>query len=329
MDAGSSKKMRPIKKLERISIRFRRIGMRSSVIHGDHSRRPQSMLCQISSNLRQAPEHPQMPRRSTQPDDYQDLPVAVAVMQKYFPTAHVIAPHDHRRDQLLYAVSGTMRIRTDTHSWIVPPERALYMPHRMVHSVSMRNPVEMRTLYIEPRSHPRLPATCVVITPSALLKELISALLGEPLNYAQFDRGNWLGKLILDEISRSKLLDFSIPMPSDPRLLRACEHVLENPGMGSSLGELSDIAAASERTLARLCESELGMGFSAWRQQVRFQYALEDLARGVSINEVARLCGYASPSAFTAAFRKNFGLTPSRILKSLSATGSATTLAPT
>ena len=61
-----------------------------------------------------------MSRRSTNPDDYQELPVAVAVMQKQFPSAFVIAPHSHRRDQLLYAASGTMRIRTDTHSWIVP-----------------------------------------------------------------------------------------------------------------------------------------------------------------------------------------------------------------
>ena len=261
-----------------------------------------------------------MSRRSTNPDDYQELPVAVAVMQKHFPSAFVIAPHSHRRDQLLYAASGIMRVRTDTHSWIVPPERALYMPGGVIHSVSMRNPVEMRTLYIEPKSDPNLPAGCIVITPSALLKELIGALLGEPENYDQSDRGMWLGKLILDEVCRGKTLDLSIPMPSDPRLLRVCEHVIENPGENGGLTDLSEIAAASQRTLARLCESELGMGFAAWRQQVRFHYALEDLARGTTVGEVAHACGYLSVSAFTAAFRKNFGHPPSRVLKSLSGT---------
>jgi AraC-like DNA-binding protein/mannose-6-phosphate isomerase-like protein (cupin superfamily) len=259
-----------------------------------------------------------MSRRSINPDDYQDLPVAVGVMQKHLPCNFVIAPHSHRRDQLLYAASGTMRVRTETHSWIVPPERALYMPGGVTHSVSMRDPVEMRTLYIEPKSHPNLPTACAVMTPSALLKELIEALIDEPENYDQSDRGLWLGQLILDEVCRGKTLDLGIPLPTDPRLLRVCERVIENPGENKSLADYSDVAAASERTLARICERELGMGFASWRQQVRFHYALEALARGAAIAEIAHDCGYASASAFTAAFSKNFGQPPSRIIRSLS-----------
>ena len=255
-----------------------------------------------------------MSQRSINPEDYQELPVAVTVMQKHFPADFVISPHAHRRDQLIFAASGTMRVRTDSHSWIVPPERALYMPGGVAHAISMRNPVDMRTLYIEPGAHADLPASCVVITPSALLRELITALLGEPENYDRSARGGWLGHLILDEVCRGKSLGLSIPMPSDARLLRVCEHVIETPGDRRGLADFSDLAAASARTLARLCDSELGMGFAAWRQQVRFHYALEDLTRGAPIGEVAQACGYASASAFTAAFKKSFGYPPSRIL---------------
>ena len=259
-----------------------------------------------------------MQQRSTNPDDYQSLPIAVAVMRKCFPADFVIAPHSHRRDQLLYAASGTMRVRTDTHSWIVPPERALYLPGGVEHAVTMRNPVEMRTLYIEPDAHRQLPQACVMITPSPLLKELIAALLEEPESYAQSDRGISISRLILEEVCRGKALNLSIPMPTDPRLLRVCEHIINNPGENASLGDYSKLAIASERTLARICQRELEMGFSEWRQQVRFHYALENLARGKSVGGVARDCGYASASAFTAAFRKNFGLPPSRILASVS-----------
>lgn len=258
-----------------------------------------------------------MTDRSTNPDDYQELPVAVAVMQKHFPSDWVIAPHSHRRDQLIYAASGTMRVRTATHSWIVPPERALYMPGGVEHAVAMRNPVEMRTLYIEPGAHAALPDTCVVITPSRLLKELIAALLDEPENYARSNRGAWLSALLLDEVCRGKTWQLSIPMPSDPRLLRVCEQLLEQPGDPRALADFADTAAASERTLARLCQRELGMGFAAWRQQVRFHYALEDLARGTPVAKVAHGCGYASVSAFAAAFRKSLGHAPSRILEQI------------
>ena len=173
-------------------------------------------------------------------------------------------------------------------------------------------------MYIEQGAHRHLPESCVVITPSSLLRELIGALLEEPESYDQSDRGLWIGRLILDEVCRGKVLNLSIPMPTDPRLLRVCEHVIDNPGEMANLGDYSDLANASERTLARICQRELEMGFAEWRQQVRFHYALENLARGKTVREVAHDCGYASASAFTAAFRKNFGLPPSRILESVS-----------
>jgi AraC-like DNA-binding protein/quercetin dioxygenase-like cupin family protein len=262
------------------------------------------------------------PARSTDPDDYQNLPVAVAVMRKRFPSNFIIAPHSHRRDQLIYAASGSMRVRTETHSWLVPPERALYMPGDVVHTVEMRNDVEMQTLYIEPRANPELPRACAVIAPSMLLRELIDALSSEPVNYEKSNRGKALGYLVLDEICRGRTLNFSIPMPADPRLLKVCERVIDDPSASGALADYSDLAAASERTLARICRQELGMGFAAWRQQVRFHFALERLARGVAVSQVAYACGYASASAFTASFRKSFGLPPSRILDRAPAPGS-------
>lgn len=93
---------------------------------------------------------------------------------------------------------------------------------------------------------------------------------------------------------------------------------MKAPVNSRTLADFSDLAAASERTLARLCERELDMGFTAWRQQVRFHYALEDLARGASVSKVAQACGYSSVSAFTAAFRKSLGHPPSRILENIS-----------
>ncbi len=264
-----------------------------------------------------------MAKRSTNPDDYQELPVAVAAMRKHFPSDWIIESHSHRRDQLIFAAMGTMRVRTQTHSWIVPPERAVYMPGGVVHSVSMRDAVEMRTLYVEPGSRSHLPSVCVVITPSSLLKVLINALLEEPTNYDDSGRGGWLSQLILDEICRSRRLSLSIPMPADPRLRRVCDDVIEHPGDDRSLDDHADRSGASARTLARLSQRDLGMSFSAWRQQVRFHYALEALARGNPVGEVARDCGYASASAFTAAFRKSLGHPPSRILDRLSASTDA------
>src|ERR1044072_730180 len=86
--------------------------------------------------------------RSTDPRDYQRVARPFPAMAKSFTDGFEIAPHSHQRDQLIYAVSDLMRVRTERNAWIVPPDRAVYLPARMIHSISMRGDVEMRTLYI-------------------------------------------------------------------------------------------------------------------------------------------------------------------------------------
>ena len=49
---------------------------------------------------------------STDPDDYQKLPQAIGAVSNDFSDGFVIAMHEHERDQLLYATSGIMRLRT-------------------------------------------------------------------------------------------------------------------------------------------------------------------------------------------------------------------------
>ncbi len=264
--------------------------------------------------------------RSTDPLDYQSLAQPVAAMGKGFPAGFQIAAHSHARDQMLYAVSGTMRIRTAQDAWVVPPDRAVYIPGGIVHGVTMRGPVEMRTLYIDIAGSPTaaLPGSPVGLMVTPLLRALILALLDEPIVYAAGTRADRLAMLILDEIARARPSAMSIPMPQDRRLLKLCEALLDDPSLGITLDGWADQCGASRRTIARLFRSECRMTFTAWRQRVRFHGAIEALSRGVSVGEAARQQGYGSVSAFTAAFRRTFGVPPKAAL----ATGAAMLRAP-
>jgi len=251
--------------------------------------------------------------RSTDPLDFQNLDQTVAVMAKSFAAGSRILPHSHARDQLLYAVSGSMRIRTQNEAWIVPPDRALYVPADMVHSVSMREAVEMRTLYIAPRRGLALPKAPVALMVTPLLRALVLALLDEDITYAPHSRADRIALLILDEIERARPLHMSIPMPQDARLLRVCEALIANPERASTLDDWTEHVGASRRTLARLFQKECGVTFTVWRQRVRFHAAIEALSRGLTVGEAARQSGYGSPSAFTSAFRRSFGVSPRSI----------------
>lgn len=240
----------------------------------------------------------------------QSLPQAVSLLSTSYPAAYRILPHTHARDQLLYAVTGTMWIRTSNDAWIVPPDRALYMPKGVEHSVAMRGPVEMRSLYIARDQATALPTEPVVFSVSDLLRALVLALLEEPLTYGANSRADRIAALILDEIARAMPLALSFPMPQDRRLQRLCDAVIDDPSSELTLEAWADRAGASRRTISRLFVSECGMTFGEWRQRVRLHHAVGELTRGKPVSCVARESGYRSPSAFSAAFRSVLGISP-------------------
>lgn len=248
--------------------------------------------------------------RSTNPDDYQRLPRDVVGMAKSFAAGDSTGAHAHERDQLLYAVEGVTRVTTGQASWILPPDRALYIPAGAVHAVVMKGRVEMRTLYIRPGAGPGLPREPTAMEVSPLLRALILALLEEPVLYDVAARGGMIARLILEEIARAEALALDIPMPQDTRLKRLCERLIADPGREETLDRLADGAGASARTLSRLFQRETGLTFTQWRQRVRFASATEALVRGEPVGLVARANGYASPSAFTAAYRRAMGVAP-------------------
>jgi AraC-like DNA-binding protein len=171
----------------------------------------------------------------------------------------------------------------------------------------------MRTLYIQPGAAPGLPAKPAVMDISGLLRALILALLAEPVLYDEKGRGGLLAGLILDELAKARHLQLVIPMPRDERLKRLCKALLDNPARSETLDEWAAEAGASPRTLSRLFSSEVGLSFTQWRQRVRFHNAMEAIVRGEQVGAVARANGYESASAFTAAFRKALGMTPSAL----------------
>ena len=251
--------------------------------------------------------------RSTDPQDYQHLPQAIGAMSKSFVDGFAIPLHSHERDQLLYAVSGIMRLRTEGEAWVVPPEGAVYIPAGTQHAVEMHGEVDMRTLYIDTVAGPEPPRALCAVAVTGLMRELILALSEEPVDYAPDSRGALIARMIEQEIGRAQELSLHVPLPRDARLQRLCAELLAAPSDRRTLEGWSEVAGASSRTLARLFERELGMSFNRWRQRVRFHSALEALSQGEPIARVAARHGYRSASAFSAAFGKVMGMQPSKV----------------
>ncbi len=262
-------------------------------------------MSQISQNPERSPE------RSTDPADYQRVPRAVAAMPKDFASGFEIVPHSHERAQLIYATAGTMRVATDDGVWVVPPQRTLWMPAGVRHSIVMSGDVSMRTLYLRADAAAGMPGTCRVLPVSALLRELIIRATELPLQYDEAGPAGHLVGLLLAELHGLGSLPLQLPMPRDARLRRLCEKLLAAPGDARTLAQWARLANASPRTLARLFVAETGFTFGAWRQQARVLEAMGRLGSGEPVTQVALDLGYESVSAFSAMFRRAAGASPS------------------
>ncbi|MDR3511351.1 MAG: helix-turn-helix transcriptional regulator [Caulobacteraceae bacterium] len=249
--------------------------------------------------------------RSTRGIDYQDVPRPVAALADEYPAGHVDPRHSHRRAQLIFASSGVMSVTTDEASFVIPPERAVWVPGGVAHEAYCRGPVSLRTVYVEPDAAAGLPTTCRVIEVRELLRELIVEATNLPVEYDVGGRDGRVMALIIDEICATPVAPLHVPMPTDPRLARVCRAILKEPSQDDALDDWASAAAMGRRTFTRQFRRETGMSFGAWRQHVRLLEALSRLAVGEPVTTVAFDIGYSSPSAFAAMFRRAFGAPPS------------------
>ena len=252
--------------------------------------------------------------RSTHGADYQRVARPVAVLVDEYEEGFVDPKHSHERSQLIYASSGVMSVATNQGSYIIPPQRAVWVPGRVEHEVHCRSHVSLRTLYIDADTREELPSTCRVIAVPNLLRELILEAAELPIEYDVDGRDGRIMDLILDEIIAIPDARLHVPMPSSERLAKICVQILNDPARNDVIDELANSARCSRRTFTRLFRKETGMSFATWRQQVRLLEALSRLAAGQSVTRVAFDIGYNSQSAFTAMFHRVFGATPTDYL---------------
>jgi AraC-like DNA-binding protein len=235
----------------------------------------------------------------------------VTLFVEDLPADAMVMPHRHPWGQLTYSMDGMMRVTANNSSWVVPPQRAIWIAPDVEHAVTVLEPTRLRPLRVDAGRAPFAGQECKVLEVSGLLRELIAALKQNHATEQSGHRERLLAEMILDELPRCAVRPIRVPLPSDKRLKSLCDALIADPGAELTLRDWAGQVGASERTLTRLFERELGMSFGNWRQQVRLAHAAPMITRGVPLSQVAAQLGYASQSAFSAMFKKTFGCSPS------------------
>ena len=234
----------------------------------------------------------------------------VMALSSEYPEGYQTQWHTHNHSQLVYAVSGVLKVSTEQGIWITPPLRAIWIPKEVKHKVEVLSKASMRSLYIKPTLLKELGDNCSVIQVSALLRELIVYMCHQDSNYDEAGPTGRVVAVILDQLSVVTTEPLSMPTSTEVRLQKILTAMMVNPAENTTLEQWAVQLHMSPRTLSRLFSQQLNMSFSQCRHQLRLLIAIGLLAKGDKLAKVAHDVGFSCQSSFIKRFKLSFGVTP-------------------
>lgn len=248
-----------------------------------------------------------------EPDDVA-RPVVIYGMASKKVGSIALEMHSHAKAQILLVQQGALSCQVEDGLWVVPPRSAIWIPNDTRHAIKATGTLEGYSAFVQSGIDERLPRRCCTVSVTPLLRELLFRAASLPLYYDEDGANARLIAVLLDEIAGAKIEDLHLPMPTHPRLRGLVDRMMAAPSERGTLESWARQAGLSTRTLVRLISDETGMSFGRWRQQLGVVLAVQWLADGRSIQQVATGLGYESVPSFVTMFRKTLGTSPGRYM---------------
>jgi AraC-like DNA-binding protein len=245
--------------------------------------------------------------------------VSIATLAYEYPPGFLVPEHSHASDQVIFATRGVMQVSASQSYWMIPPQFAIWIPAFTSHRIRMPRAVSMRTLYLRRGLAGGLPGGCAVLHVTPLLRELIVETVRMGNLHARDRVESALRDVLIAQIAKATPVPTFVTMPRDGRALALAQSLIARPSDCPSLDALCAQAGVSKRTIERIFQREVGMSFETWRRQARLMKAVELLAGGCAVKEVAFEVGYKQPSAFVEMFRTALGAPPKAWVAALAA----------
>ncbi len=221
--------------------------------------------------------------------------------------------HVHDLHQIEYAIEGVVQVETSTTRYLLPPQRAVWIPAGLAHRTTI-NKVSTVSVFFEPAIVTEAGDRARVLAIEPVLREMIKYAVRWPIDRECSDPAADLFFRAMAALVAGWLeheVPFHLPTSDDPVVAAAMRYT-DSHLRTAGIADVCAAAAVSERTLRRRFATETAM---TWRQYLltgRLLRAMTMLAE--TENTVLRIAtdvGFASPSAFARAFTAYTGQSPS------------------
>jgi AraC-like DNA-binding protein len=245
------------------------------------------------------------------------LPPAALGVQAgtYFPDAGTEMTggwHIHDLHLLEYAFEGVAEVETAAARYFLPPQQAVWIPAGAEHNSTLTHVKAAAAFFAPATGFPAGDRVRILAVPPVIREMILYAkrwpigrTTRDPVADAFFDA---LGRLVMEWLDCENPL--CLPTSQDPMISAVMDYTSEHLA-GVTLHAVCSAVGTSERSLRRAFPGATGM---AWRQyllQSRLVKAMALLAEdNQNVLAIALAVGFESVSAFTRAFRRYTGETP-------------------
>lgn len=232
--------------------------------------------------------------------------------------------HTHTKYELHYIESGSFSLELKEGSLLCPEGHILIIPPNTQHKICPQENTRTKTLLYVINSKDEggavLPALQInapaLIKDSLHLNEQLLRVCALSSQKEALAKEYVRGEMTLFFASLASLLSPTVAEQSDTGSENRAENISAyiHDGCFSrdcSIEGLARLLHLSTRQVHRLCLAYYGLPFRALLHRTRMEiakYRLENTA--VSATALAEALGYASPSSFSAAYKRHFGTSP-------------------
>lgn len=244
------------------------------------------------------------------------IPAPIYFRVAQVPASATYPVHRHPWGEFVYSFSGVIEVKMADNHFIAPPQYGIWLPPDIEHIGLNRQQACHASLYISRELCADFPAQACALTLTPLIRAVLDELCAAPPHLPQSEEDARLLQVLVDRLRRTPREGTYLPGSNDPLLAPILEALEKNPGDDRSLGEWAKHVNATERTLLRRCQRDLGMSLVQWKQRLKVVASLEKLREGMAVEHIALDLGYSSSSAFISMFRKLTGESPDEYRRS-------------
>lgn len=242
----------------------------------------------------------------------------MTVEEFFYKKDDFVEPHASIWGDFNFCLNGILEYEIDGHTQLSPPSYGIWIPPRVTHHC---HAVEQTgTHYVAIRFHPDFcqffSKEAEILGVSPFLRALVEEILTFEHTSKNVNIFRHLLQVLLDQLIAAPKYNHYLPQSHHPILKEILEKLAAPENLACSLHQLISTSPITERHLLRLCQQELNMSISEWRNRAKILYAITQLRQGESIKKIGYDLGYNHSSSFIEFFKRYTDQTPNQLKSS-------------